>query len=132
MPAHNIFSVGLHSCWGGGVHDHHLRHSGDRRRLGGTGLHPVPNLDRASRTREISNETGLSEVWSNSRPRPMVQAVILLEVGILAVSFGVVMARRGYIAAHKKPYSSSNGRLPLGAALIVAGFGCIMVGAIML
>ena len=62
----------------------------------------------------------------------MVQAVILLEVGILAVSFGVVMARRGYIAAHKKPYSSSNGRLPLGVALIVAGFGCIIVGAIML
>jgi len=56
----------------------------------------------------------------------------LLEVGILAVSFGVVMARRGYIAAHKKPYSSSNGRLHLGAALIVVGFGCIVVGLIML
>ena len=62
----------------------------------------------------------------------MGQAVVLLEVGILAVSFGVVMARRGYIAAHKKPYSSSNGRLHLGAALIVVGFGCIIVGLIML
>jgi hypothetical protein len=59
-------------------------------------------------------------------------AVLLLEVGILAVLFGVIMARRGYIAAHKRPYSSSNGRLPLGAALIVAGFGCIIAGVVML
>ena len=62
----------------------------------------------------------------------MAQAVVLLEVGILAVSFGIVMARRGYIAAHKKPYSSSNGRLPLGATLVVVGFGCIVVGMFML
>jgi hypothetical protein len=63
---------------------------------------------------------------------PMGQAVILLEVGILAVPFGIVLARRGYAAAHKRPYPSSNGRLYLGAALIVVGFGCIVAGAIML
>lgn len=62
----------------------------------------------------------------------MGQAVILLEVGVLAVSFGIVMARRGYMAAQRRPYSSYNGRLPLGAALIVAGFGCIIAGVFML
>ena len=30
----------------------------------------------------------------------MIQAVILLEVGIVALSFGIVMARRGYVTAH--------------------------------
>jgi hypothetical protein len=62
----------------------------------------------------------------------MGQAVILLEIGVLAVSFGIVMARRGYMAAHRRPYSSSNGRLPMGAALIVIGFGCIIAGVVML
>jgi hypothetical protein len=62
----------------------------------------------------------------------MGQAILLLEIGVLAVSFGVVMARQGYIAVHKRPYSCSNGRLPLGAALIVASFGCIIAGVVML
>ena len=58
----------------------------------------------------------------------MGQAVILLEVGILAVLLGIVMARRGYISAHRKPYHSSSGRLTLGAALIVGGLGCLIAG----
>jgi len=62
----------------------------------------------------------------------MGQAVVFLEVGILAVAFGIVMARRGYIAAHRRPYSSSDGRLHFGAALIVVGFGCIIAGVVML
>lgn len=62
----------------------------------------------------------------------MAQAVVILEVGILAVSFGIVMARRGYMAAHKRPYSSSYGRLSMGAALIVIGLGCIIAGVAIL
>jgi hypothetical protein len=62
----------------------------------------------------------------------MGQAVFLLEVGVVALSFGVVMTRRGYISAHKKPYSSTNERMLLGAALIVIGFGCIIAGVLML
>jgi hypothetical protein len=62
----------------------------------------------------------------------MEQAVILLEIGMLAAAFGVVMARRGYISAHKKPYQSSNGRQPLGVALILIGLGCIIAGVFML
>ena len=58
----------------------------------------------------------------------MAQAIILLEVGILAVAFGIVLARRGYIAAHRRPYPSSRGRMPLGLALILVGFGCIAAG----
>jgi hypothetical protein len=62
----------------------------------------------------------------------MAQAVILLEVGILAVSIGLVMARRGYISAHKRPYHSSNARLYLGLALIAVGVSCLVAGVFML
>lgn len=60
----------------------------------------------------------------------MVQTVILLEVGILAVSFGIVMARRGYVTAHKNFYASSRAHLHWGAALIVIGLGFITAGVI--
>ena len=60
------------------------------------------------------------------------QAVILLEIGIFAVSFGVVMARRGYIEAHKKPYRSRNSLLPMGVALIVVGLTCIIAGIVLI
>jgi hypothetical protein len=62
----------------------------------------------------------------------MAQAIVLLEAGILAVCFGTVLTRRGYIAAHKRPYPSSRGRMHLGVALILVGFGCIVAGVIML
>jgi hypothetical protein len=58
----------------------------------------------------------------------MAQAVILLEIGILAVAFGIVLARRGYIAAHRRPYPSSRGRLHLGVALTLIGLGLILAG----
>jgi hypothetical protein len=62
----------------------------------------------------------------------MVQTVILLEVGIVAVSFGIVMARRGYVTAHKDFYASSSAHLHWGAALIIIGLGFIIAGAFML
>ena len=58
----------------------------------------------------------------------MVPSVILLEVGILAVSFGIVMARRGYVTAHREFYPSSSARLHWGAALMLIGLGCIVAG----
>ena len=58
----------------------------------------------------------------------MVPTVILLEVGIMAVSFGIVMARRGYVTAHKNFYPTSSARLLWGAALILIGLGCIVAG----
>ena len=58
----------------------------------------------------------------------MGQAFILLEIGILAVSFGVVMVRRGYIGAHKRPYSSSNLRLHFGVVLILVGLALTTAG----
>ena len=61
----------------------------------------------------------------------MGQAFILLEIGILAVSFGVVMARRGYIGAHKRPYSSSHLRLHFGVVLILVGLALIAAGVLM-
>ena len=62
----------------------------------------------------------------------MAQAIILLELGILAVAFGIVIARRGYIAAHRRPYPSLRGRMPLGLALVLVGFGCIVAGIFVL
>jgi hypothetical protein len=60
----------------------------------------------------------------------MISTVILLEVGILAVSFGIVMARRGYVTAHKEFYASSTAQLHWGAALIVIGLGSIIVAGL--
>jgi hypothetical protein len=62
----------------------------------------------------------------------MAPTVILLEVGILAMSFGIVMARRGYITAHKEFYASSSAQLHWGAALIAIGLGFIIAGVFML
>jgi hypothetical protein len=58
----------------------------------------------------------------------MGKAVILLEIGIFAVAFGIVVARRGYIGSHSRPYTSATHRLPLGVALILVGLGLIAVG----
>ena len=58
----------------------------------------------------------------------MALAIMLLEVGILAGAFGIVLTRRGYIAAHKRPYHSSREHMPLGLALILVGVGCIVAG----
>ena len=60
--------------------------------------------------------------------RPMGQTIVFFEIGILAVSFGIVLARRGYIAAHKRPYPSSNRRLRSGVALVLLGLGFIAAG----
>ena len=60
----------------------------------------------------------------------MISTVVLLEVGILAVSFGIVMARRGYVTAHKNFYASSTAQLHWGAALIVIGLGSIIVAGL--
>ena len=60
----------------------------------------------------------------------MISTVIFLEVGILAVSFGIVMARRGYVTAHKNLYASSTAQLHWGAALIVIGLGSIIVAGL--
>lgn len=60
----------------------------------------------------------------------MAQTVILLEVGILAVSFGIVMARRGYVTAYKNFYASSSAQLYWGAALTMIGLGFIIAGVI--
>ena len=46
----------------------------------------------------------------------------------MAVSFGIVMARRGYVTAHKNFYPTSSARLLWGAALILIGLGCIVAG----
>jgi hypothetical protein len=62
----------------------------------------------------------------------MVPTVILLEVGIVAVSFGIVMARRGYVTGHKDFYASSSAHLHWGVALIIIGLGFIIVGVFML
>jgi len=62
----------------------------------------------------------------------MAQATILLEVGVLAVCFGVVLTRRGYISTHDRHYPSTRRRMHIGVALIVVGFGCIVAGAVML
>jgi hypothetical protein len=62
----------------------------------------------------------------------MISTVILLEVGILAASFGTLLARRGYIAAYKSSYPSSSAGLHWGAALILIGLGFIMAGVFVL
>jgi hypothetical protein len=62
----------------------------------------------------------------------MGQAIILLEIGILAVVLGIVVTRRGHIGAHSRPYSSSRGRLPLGIALILIGVGFTVAGILTL
>ena len=56
----------------------------------------------------------------------MLLSVVLLEVGIIALSFGMVMARRGYVTAYKSFYPTSITRLLWGAALILIGFGVLM------
>jgi hypothetical protein len=61
----------------------------------------------------------------------MVQTVILLEVGILAVSLGIVMARRGYVTAYKNFYASSSALLHWGAATIMIGLGFVIAGVFM-
>lgn len=58
----------------------------------------------------------------------MAQAFLMLEIGIIAVVFGTVMARRGYIGAHKTPYRSSHLRLELGVALILIGLALVIAG----
>ena len=42
--------------------------------------------------------------------------------GLVAVVLGAILARRGYVATHKKPYAARNGRLPTGAMIITVGF----------
>jgi hypothetical protein len=60
----------------------------------------------------------------------MISTVVLLEVGILAVSFGIVMARRGYVTAHKNFYASSTAQLHWGAALVLIGLGSIIIAGL--
>jgi hypothetical protein len=58
----------------------------------------------------------------------MVLTAILLEIGIVATSFGVVMARRGYVTAHKNFYASSSAQLHWGVALMMIGLAFIVAG----
>jgi hypothetical protein len=60
------------------------------------------------------------------------QAVLLLVAGLVALAFGVSLARRGYAAIHKRPYAASNGRLLLGAFFMGAGLALVIFGVVML
>jgi hypothetical protein len=93
---------------------------------------PLPNVGLRGGGAPIGILWGAPLLLAINVCEMIVDSIILLEVGILAVSFGIVMARRGYISAHKKYYPGSKGRLHLGVALIVLGLICIIAGMLVL
>lgn len=51
---------------------------------------------------------------------------LLLAAGVAALALGLVLARKGHLAQHRRPYVDPNGPYLLGAGAVLVGAGLAM------